>query len=328
MIPIKHLVKESLLGHVMSPSALSSKPAHTPEARQARSKRGAKRWDQSEVANLYQHWRDARGLQASPPSAAGSTAPALRASAPLAGKRGTRMVESGGEGGEGGEGGAVRLGSGGGAEREAALWSGDGVLLGVPDVLDAQLDSEVASLTSQNIQDLLVDTALRVARSRRGMGMGARAGKSGDAADAGKDGGGSDEPRRDLRAMYTASVKSLPSNSKSPGAEPSSPAARAATTGGEGNEGSRAASADAAMLSQMRARAPGLDDPELLRHAARDDPVLAAAARMPPPAAASHGCLADGSALSPSRGALDRRGTLGLELQVRVRPFLLRTCLP
>lgn len=329
MIPIKHLVKESLLGHVMSPSALSSKPANTPEAQQVRSKRGAKRWDQTEVANLYQHWRDARGLQAFPPSSdAGSiTAPALRGSAPLAERRGTRAVESGGEGGEGG---AVRLGSGGGAERETALWSGDGVLLGVPDVLDAQLDSEVASLTSQNIQDLLVDTALRVARSRRGMGLGARGGKSGDAADAGKAGGGCDKPRRDLRAMYTASVKSLPS--KSPGAEPSSPAARAAA-GDEGNEGSRAASADAAMLSpamlsQVQARPPGLDDPELLHHAARDDAVLAAAARMPPPAAASHGCRADGSALSPSRGAVDRRGTLGLELQVRVRPVLLRACLP
>jgi len=57
----------------------------------------------------------------------------------------------------------VRAWGGVGEEGEVALWSGNGVLLGVPDVLDVQLDGEVASLTAHNIQDLLVDTALRVA---------------------------------------------------------------------------------------------------------------------------------------------------------------------
>lgn len=74
------------------------------------------------------------------------------------------------------------------------------------------LDSEVASLSSQDIQDLLVDTALRVARSRRGIGSAGRAGGQsaallGDNSDVGVNahGGGSSGSG----SVYGASVRSL-----------------------------------------------------------------------------------------------------------------------
>ena len=121
---LKDLVKESL-GQVISPASPSagSKP-------ESKDKRGGKRWDQSEVANLYQHWREARGIDTPPKP--GDNRPHEMSTHSSSGVGGV------GRGGGGGTG-VRRMEEGDElkAEGDVVLWRGDGVVLGVPNVLDA-----------------------------------------------------------------------------------------------------------------------------------------------------------------------------------------------
>lgn len=95
---------------------------------------------QAEVANLYQQWRDVRGLE-SPASA--PTTPAEPSSRETSGGAFEGLglqVLLGGARVAGGGGGKAAWERGGTEDEEAvALWRGDGVVLGVPNVLDAVL---------------------------------------------------------------------------------------------------------------------------------------------------------------------------------------------
>lgn len=120
---LKNLVKESL-GQVISPASPNgSKP-------ESKDKRGGKRWDQSEVANLYQHWREARGID-TPPKPGDNRLHEMSTHS----SSGVGGVGRGGVGRTGGtrmeEGDELK------AEGDVVLWRGDGVVLGVPNVLDA-----------------------------------------------------------------------------------------------------------------------------------------------------------------------------------------------
>ena len=181
-VPLKNLVKTALLGQTAL--TLESLGGSSRDNRkQDREKRGAKRWGESELSDLYQNWRHLRGLE----MLDDSQDKADRISVGICG----HAASSGG----GVRGDMLKGG-------ETVLWRGDGGVLGVPNVLDVSLDSEIASLSSQDLQasvslpcrlccchlaslmqspylffakftrvrpqDLLVDTALRVARTRRG----------------------------------------------------------------------------------------------------------------------------------------------------------------
>ena len=181
-VPLKNLVKTALLGQTAL--TLESPGSSSRDNRkQDREKRGAKRWGESELSDLYQNWRHLRGLEM------------LDDSQDTANRDSVGMCVHAASSGGGVSGDMLK-------EGETLLWRGDGGVLGVPNVLDVSLDSEIASLSSQDLQasvslpcclcfchleslmqspclffkqftrvrpqDLLVDTALRVARTRRG----------------------------------------------------------------------------------------------------------------------------------------------------------------
>jgi hypothetical protein len=280
--PFKKLVKDSFLGHVVSPTVFGKKDRQ----QEQREKRGGKRWDEAEISNLYEHWRQVRSGSSTPTSKSGQADGkeqsgdwGLEVGSDITGQVESRHA---------------------GEDNEVVLWRGDGGVLGVPDVLDAALDSEVACLSSQDIQDLLVDTALRVARTRRGFGAKGGGGDGAGAEDASTSvqgrGGGADK-RDDRDAVYTASVRSLPSIS------PCSTPPHRSIGSHSAFANSRPGSEDAA-----RADSEGFNDPS---------PV--------PSTKYANGCN-DGVPLSSLREksrrerdsgeSVDMKGSLGLDLQV------------
>ena len=131
-VPLKNLVKTALLGQTAL--TLESPGSSSRDNRkQDREKRGAKRWGESELSDLYQNWRHLRGLEM------------LDDSQDTANRDSVGMCVHAASSGGGVSGDMLK-------EGETLLWRGDGGVLGVPNVLDVSLDSEIASLSSQDLQ--------------------------------------------------------------------------------------------------------------------------------------------------------------------------------